>query len=129
MATPRPMPRPAPVTAIDLPSRYPLICVLSLRNLTPASGAAGYPTPAADPDPTPGRLAGEVALVTGSTAGLGRAIARRLAAEGAMVVVTGRDPQRGAAAAEEVGGTFLPADLNDEEACTGLVAAGGRAGG
>ena len=75
-------------------------------------------TPAA---PNSGRLAGEVALVTGSTAGLGAAIARRLAAEGASVVVTGRDAERGAAVAAEVGATFLAADLEDEAACAALV--------
>ena len=72
-------------------------------------------------DPNSGRLVGEVALVTGSTSGLGVAIARRLAAEGAGVVVTGRDAGRGEAVAEAVGGTFVAADLNDESACVGLV--------
>jgi NAD(P)-dependent dehydrogenase (short-subunit alcohol dehydrogenase family) len=62
-----------------------------------------------------------VALVTGSTAGLGKVIAHRLAAEGASVVVTGRDVDRGEAVAESVGGTFLAADLNDEAACGALV--------
>jgi NAD(P)-dependent dehydrogenase (short-subunit alcohol dehydrogenase family) len=62
-----------------------------------------------------------VALVTGSTAGLGTVIAHRLAAEGASVVVTGRDAERGEAVAEAVGGTFLAADLNDEAACGALV--------
>lgn len=71
--------------------------------------------------PIPGRLAGERAIVTGSTAGLGRAIARRLAAEGAAVVVTGRHTERGTAVAEEVGGHFVAADLNDEGACALLV--------
>jgi NAD(P)-dependent dehydrogenase (short-subunit alcohol dehydrogenase family) len=73
--------------------------------------------------PNPGRFEGEVAVVTGSTAGLGRCIARRLAAEGAAVVVTGRNRERGEAVAGEIGGTFVAADLRDEQACTDLVEA------
>ena len=42
------------------------------------------------------RLDGQTALVTGATSGLGRAIAQRLAQEGAHVLVHGRDPDRGA---------------------------------
>jgi NAD(P)-dependent dehydrogenase (short-subunit alcohol dehydrogenase family) len=81
------------------------------------------------------RLEGERALVTGSTSGIGRAIACRFAAEGARVVVHGRDHDRGTAVVEEVvtaGGsaTFVPADLADEAACHGLVdAANGALGG
>jgi NAD(P)-dependent dehydrogenase (short-subunit alcohol dehydrogenase family) len=72
------------------------------------------------------RLQGERALVTGSTAGIGRAVAIAFAAEGAAVVVTGRNPERGDAVVAEIGsagGTahFLPADLADEHACTTLV--------
>lgn len=72
------------------------------------------------------RLPGETALVTGSTAGIGRAIAVRFAAEGARVAVTGRDAARGTAVVAEIasaGGTavFLPADLADETACAELV--------
>ena len=72
------------------------------------------------------RLAGEKAVVTGSTSGLGRAIAVALAAEGAAVVVTGRDQARGDAVVAEItaaGGSaaFVPADLGDEAACTNLI--------
>jgi len=49
-------------------------------------------------------LTGRVALVTGSTRGIGRATARVLAECGATVAVTGRDLERADAAAEEVAG-------------------------
>ncbi len=49
-------------------------------------------------------LTGRVALVTGSTRGIGRAVAARLVREGAVVVVTGRDEQVAAAVAEELDG-------------------------
>jgi NAD(P)-dependent dehydrogenase (short-subunit alcohol dehydrogenase family) len=54
-----------------------------------------------------GRLRGEVAVVTGATSGLGREVARVLAAEGARVVVSGRDEGRGetvAGAIRDAGG-------------------------
>jgi NAD(P)-dependent dehydrogenase (short-subunit alcohol dehydrogenase family) len=72
------------------------------------------------------RLQGERALVTGSTAGIGRAIALRFAAEGARVAVHGRDRVRGEAVVAEAtahGGdaVFVPADLAEEAACDALV--------
>jgi NAD(P)-dependent dehydrogenase (short-subunit alcohol dehydrogenase family) len=72
------------------------------------------------------RLSGERALVTGSTAGIGRAIAVAFGREGAAVCVTGRNSQRGQGVVDEIvhaGGTatFLAADLHDEGACTALV--------
>jgi 3-oxoacyl-[acyl-carrier protein] reductase len=67
-----------------------------------------------------------MALVTGSTAGIGREIALRFGREGAAVVVTGRNPDRGTATVDAIraaGGTahFVAADLNDEAACQVLV--------
>jgi NAD(P)-dependent dehydrogenase (short-subunit alcohol dehydrogenase family) len=73
-------------------------------------------------------MAGERALVTGATSGIGRAIALEFAAEGARVAVHGRDPERGAAVVAEArarGGEahFVPADLADLAAAETLVAA------
>ena len=48
------------------------------------------------------RLNDKIAIVTGSTSGLGAAIAQRLAAEGASVIVTGRSEERGKAVSESI---------------------------
>jgi NAD(P)-dependent dehydrogenase (short-subunit alcohol dehydrogenase family) len=72
------------------------------------------------------RLKGKSAIVTGASRGIGRATAERLAAEGAAVVVTGRDAvalEEVAQAIRSVGGTAVTcaADLNDAAARERLV--------
>ena len=62
-------------------------------------------------------LSGKTALVTGSTDGVGRLVARKLGQAGARVLVHGRDAERGARVVAEIeasGGTasFLAADLS-----------------
>ena len=61
------------------------------------------------------RLAGRVAVVTGGASGIGLASSRRLAAEGAHVVVADLDPATGKAAADLVGGSFVAVDVANEE--------------
>lgn len=75
-------------------------------------------------------LQGSTALVTGATSGIGRAIARRLAGQGAQIVLHGRDRARGDAAVEEItlkGGSarFVAADLVDAEDTLRLAAEAG----
>ncbi|MEU6350325.1 glucose 1-dehydrogenase [Streptomyces sp. NPDC047072] len=70
------------------------------------------------------RLAGKTALVTGATGGIGEAVVRRLAAEGAAVVVTDLDAGPCKKLAEEVGGGALglALDVSDESAWREVVA-------
>ncbi|MBX5441067.1 MAG: SDR family oxidoreductase [Solirubrobacteraceae bacterium] len=62
-----------------------------------------------------------VALVTGSTRGIGLAAARRLAEDGVTVVVNGTDAERAAAVAAELGGDALPFDVADADAVQAAV--------
>lgn len=69
------------------------------------------------------KLENKVALITGGNSGIGLATARRFAAEGARVVVTGRNRQRLEQAAIELGPNVvaLEADVIEEAACETAV--------
>lgn len=70
-----------------------------------------------------GRLAGKVALITGAASGIGADCARLFAREGARVVVTDVQDDKGEAVAAEVGGTYLHHDVSDEAAWVAVVEA------
>jgi NAD(P)-dependent dehydrogenase (short-subunit alcohol dehydrogenase family) len=59
--------------------------------------------------------AGIRSLVTGGTSGIGAAVVDRLARDGARVVFTGRDAERGRAVAERTGSVFVQADATSED--------------
>lgn len=61
-----------------------------------------------------------MAVVTGGGSGIGLASVRRLASEGARVVVADVDGESGKAAADEVGGLFVQVDVTDEEQVSAL---------
>ena len=79
-----------------------------------------------------GLLQGKRALITGGTTGLGLAVAERFLAEGARVVITGRDPGLGGQAGQALGpgARFTAADAADPAAVAASVrAAAGHLGG
>jgi 2-deoxy-D-gluconate 3-dehydrogenase len=70
-------------------------------------------------------LDGRVALITGGNGGIGRAIALGLQEAGARVAVTGRNPEKNAAVAGELGAeaAVFTLDVREEAAVAGTVAA------
>ncbi len=69
-------------------------------------------------------LEGKVAVISGGTAGIGKAIARLYLQEGAKVAILGRDIEKGEAAAKELESEipnafiqFFPLDVSEREAC------------
>jgi NAD(P)-dependent dehydrogenase (short-subunit alcohol dehydrogenase family) len=83
--------------------------------------------PNADPAPSPvtrARFADKVVVVTGATAGIGTATARRLAAEDGALILTGRDRDRGESLVGELGGdrtTFVAGDVRERATADRVV--------
>lgn len=67
-------------------------------------------------------LAGKVAVVTGSTRGLGYAIAEAMVAHGATVIVSSENAADTAAAAAALGAAGIACDVSDDSAIAALVA-------
>jgi pyridoxal 4-dehydrogenase len=70
-----------------------------------------------------GKLSGRTALVTGAAQGIGKAIAARLAADGAKVVVNDTNADGAREVASNLGGIAIPADISDPAAVKGMFEA------
>jgi 3-hydroxybutyrate dehydrogenase len=66
-------------------------------------------------------LQDKVAVVTGAASGIGLAVANRLAAAGARVVISDIQAEAGRAAAERLGGLFVESDLSRRADCKALI--------
>jgi NAD(P)-dependent dehydrogenase (short-subunit alcohol dehydrogenase family) len=69
------------------------------------------------------RLSGRVAVVTGAGDGIGAAVARAYAAEGARVAVAELSEESGRAVADEIGGLFVRTDVGDRDQVEAMVRA------
>ena len=69
------------------------------------------------------RFSGKIAVVSGAASGIGRAVARRLAAEDAYVIVADRDAEQGRKTAAELGASaeFAELDVTDPASWAGLI--------
>jgi 3-hydroxyacyl-CoA dehydrogenase / 3-hydroxy-2-methylbutyryl-CoA dehydrogenase len=67
------------------------------------------------------KVEGAAALVAGGASGLGEATARALAGRGAKVVIADLNAEKGEPLAEELGATFVGADVTDEDAVRAAV--------
>jgi NAD(P)-dependent dehydrogenase (short-subunit alcohol dehydrogenase family) len=77
-----------------------------------------------------GRLEGKVAVITGAAGGIGKASAKKFAAEGARVVVADVTDEAGRELAEEINGLYVHADVTDADSVEAMYdAAIGRFGG
>jgi 3-oxoacyl-[acyl-carrier protein] reductase len=94
----------------------------------PLSGATSRHTPGGVVSSSGMEMNGKVAIVTGSTSGIGAAVATHMAAEGARVVVSGRSRERGQRVRDDIlraGGDamYVHVDVSKEDECAALVQA------
>jgi len=66
-------------------------------------------------------LSGKTAIVTGGSAGIGKAIAEEFRNQGASVVIANRSEEKGRQTAEELGCSFIQCDVSSYDAVTDLV--------
>jgi len=97
--------------------------LLHMDRAAPPSSSLSSPTGSRSASLVHGRLEGSAAVVTGSTRGIGFSIAQALVAEGARVVVNGRDVDAVSRAAETLGNGVIgvSADVNSPEGARSLV--------